>query len=140
VQGGATDGGAAARAQAEGLFKSWIQAFNGALDTHYAGNGKVVVVDFYTSFNEEVAIPAQYSLSNVTTPVCPPTGVGADGLPVYSFPTCTAAAVSAAPPTGVTDPNWWKSYAFSDGFHPTPYAHQLLAQLVARSLATKGWL
>jgi phospholipase/lecithinase/hemolysin len=140
VQGGATDGGAAARAQAEGLFKSWIQAFNGALDTHYAGNGKVVVIDFYTSFNEEVAIPAQYSLTNVTTPVCPPTGVGADGLPVYSFPTCTAAAVSAAPPTGVTDPNWWKSYAFSDGFHPTPYAHQLLAQLIARSLATKGWL
>jgi phospholipase/lecithinase/hemolysin len=140
VQGGATDGGAAARGQAEGLFKSWIQAFNGALDTHYAGNGKVVVIDFYTSFNEEVAIPAQYSLTNVTTPVCPPTGVGADGLPVYSFPTCTATAVSAAPPTGVTDPNWWKSYAFSDGFHPTPYAHQLLAQLIARSLATKGWL
>jgi outer membrane lipase/esterase len=137
---GATDGGAAARAQAEGLFKSWIEAFNSALATHYAGNSKVVVVDFYTSFNEEVAIPAQYSLTNVTTPVCPATGVGSDGLPVYSFPTCTAAAVSAAPPTGVTDPNWWKSYAFSDGFHPTPYAHQLLGQLIARSLATKGWL
>jgi len=140
VQGGATDGGAAARAQAEGLFKKWIEAFNGTLATHYAGNGKVVVVDFYTSFNEEVAIPAQYSLTNVTTPACPATGLGADGLPVYSFPTCTATALSAAPPTGVTDPNWWKSYAFSDGFHPTPYAHQLLSQLIARSLATKGWL
>lgn len=140
VQGGATDGGAAARSQAEALFKGWIEAFNGTLATHYAGNGKVVVVDFYTSFNEEVAIPAQYSLTNVTTPACPATGVGTDGLPTYTFTTCTDTALSAAPPTGVTDPNWWKSYAFSDGFHPTPYAHQLLAQLIARSLATKGWL
>jgi len=138
--GGATDGGAAARAQYEGIFKAWIVAFNGTLDSHYAGNGKVVVVDFYTSFNEEVAIPAQYSLSNVKTPACPITGVGADQLPTYTFATCTDAALSAAPPTGVTDPNWWKSYAFSDGFHPTPYAHQLLGQLISRSLATKGWL
>lgn len=140
VQAGATDGGAKARSDSELLFKSWIEAFNSAIATHYAGNSKVVVVDFYTSFNEEVAIPAQYSLSNVKTPACPITGVGTDGLPTYTFTTCTADALSAAPPTGVTDPNWWKSYAFSDGFHPTPYAHQLLAQLIARSLATKGWL
>jgi outer membrane lipase/esterase len=140
VQAGATDGGAKARSDNELLFKSWIEAFNTAIATHYAGNGKVVVVDFYTSFNEEVAIPAQYSLTNVTTPACPATGVGTDGLPTYTFTTCTDTALSAAPPTGVTDPNWWKSYAFSDGFHPTPYAHQLLAQLIARSLATKGWL
>ena len=140
VQAGAVDGGAQARGNAEALFKGWIEAFNGSLATHYAGNSKVVVVDFYTSFNEEVAIPEQYSLTNVKTPACPAVGVGTDGLPVYDFPTCTATALSAAPPAGVTDPNWWKTYAFSDGFHPTPYAHQLLGQLVARSLATKGWL
>ena len=91
VAAGATDQGAAARAQAEGLFKGWIEAFNATLAGHYAGNGKVVVIDFYTSFNEEVAIPAQYGLTNVKTPACPATGVGADGLPVYSFATCTDA-------------------------------------------------
>lgn len=139
ANGGGT-AGATARAQAEAVFKSWIEAFNSALATHYSGNAKVAVVDFYTSFNEEIALPAQYSLSNVTTPACPATGTGTDGLPVYDFPTCTATALSAAPPTGVTDPNWWKNYAFSDGFHPTPYAHQLLSQLIARTLATKGWL
>ncbi|WP_457335352.1 SGNH/GDSL hydrolase family protein [Rhizobacter sp. P5_C2] len=138
--GGGT-AGAAARAASEGMFKQWIEAFNGALATHYAGNGKVVVVDFYTSFNEEVAIPAQYSLSNVKTPVCPADATpGADGLPTYTFPACTEAYLQAHPPTGVTDTNWWKSYAFADGFHPTPFAHQLLGQLIARSLATKGWL
>jgi len=30
--------------------------------------------------------------------------------------------------------------AFSDGFHPTPYGHQLMSQLVSRSLAQAGWL
>ena len=62
--------------------------------------------------------------------------------PLTTFPTCTAAALSAAsrPPGPVTVPNWWKSYAFSDSFHPTPYGHQLTQQLIAKSLAAKGWL
>ena len=37
-------------------------------------------------------------------------------------------------------PGWWKSYAFSDGFHPTPFGHQLLAASVSRALARAGWL
>jgi len=45
------------------------------------------------------------------------------------------------PPAGATGgANWWQTYAFSDGFHPTPYGYQLLGQLVAKSLATAGWL
>lgn len=132
--------GVAARAQAEALFKGWISAYNSRLAARFAGNSKVAVVDFYTSFEDNIANPTQYSLTNVTTPACPATGVGSDGLPTYTFATCTADALSAAPPTGVTDPNWWRSYAFSDGFYPTPYAHQLVSQLIARSLASKGWL
>ncbi|NBZ99717.1 MAG: phospholipase [Betaproteobacteria bacterium] len=88
------------------------------------------------------ANPAQYGLTNVTTPACPITGVGADGLPTYNFQTCTAANLSAmTPPAGATGgANWWQTYAFSDGFHPTPLGYQLLSQLVAKSLATAGWL
>jgi outer membrane lipase/esterase len=48
--------------------------------------------------------------------------------------------LTAAPPAGVSGAGWWKSYAFSDGFHPTPYGHQLLAQLISLSLARAGWL
>ncbi len=105
--GGAT--GAAARAQSEALFKGWVEAFNARLAARFAGNSAVVVIDFYTAFNDQVANPGQYGLSNVRGTACPIA-------------------------------NWWRSYAFSDGFHPTPYGHQLLSQLISLSLARAGWL
>jgi outer membrane lipase/esterase len=139
ASGGGT-AGATARAQSEGLFKSWIEAFNRQLAARFAGNTAVALVDFYTEFNNQVSNPSQYSITNVKTPACPITGLGSDGLPTYTFPTCTAAALAAAPPAGVTGANWWRSYGFSDGFHPTPYGHQLTAQLISRTLAIAGWL
>jgi outer membrane lipase/esterase len=133
--------GATARAQSEGLFKSWTVAFNTQLAANFSGNAKVAIVDFYTAFNDQVTNPAQYGLTNVKTPACPITGVGTDGLPSYTFATCTDAALAAAVPAGVAGgTGWYKTYAFSDGFHPTPYAHQLLSQLIARTLAQAGWL
>jgi len=45
------------------------------------------------------------------------------------------AALDALP--GKT-PNWWTQHMFSDGFHPTPYAHTLMAQSVTRSLQQAG--
>ncbi|MBV8033943.1 SGNH/GDSL hydrolase family protein [Roseateles sp.] len=138
---GGGSAGATARAQSQALFQGWMTAFNTELAAKFAGNDSVIVVDFYKGIQDEVASPAQFGLSNVKTPACPITGLGSDGLPVYDFPSCTAAALSAAPPAGVSGgANWWKSYAFSDSFHPTPYGHQLTQQLIAKSLATKGWL
>lgn len=140
ANGGGT-AGATARAQAQALFQGWMTAFNTQLASKFAGNDNVIVVDFYKAFQDQVATPAQFGLTNVKVPACPSKGLGSDGLPTYDFPTCTATALSAAPPTGVTGgADWWKSYAFSDGFHPTPYGHQLTQQLIAKSLATKGWL
>jgi phospholipase/lecithinase/hemolysin len=134
--------GAAARAQSEALFKSWIVAFNTELAAKFSGNANVVLVDFYTSFNDQVAAPAQFGLTNATVPACPITGVGSDGLPTYTFATCTDAALSAmTPPAGASGgADWWKTYAFSDSFHPTPQAHKNLAQLISRSLLQAGWL
>jgi phospholipase/lecithinase/hemolysin len=134
--------GATARAQSEALFKSWVETFNARLATKVAGEKRIVLVDFYTAFNDQIAHPEQYGLTNVKTPACPVAGIGSDGLPAYNFQTCTAAALSAmTPPAGATGgANWWQTYAFSDGFHPTPYGYQLLSQLVAKSLATAGWL
>ncbi|MEY4447174.1 MAG: hypothetical protein RLZZ433_189 [Pseudomonadota bacterium] len=139
--GGGTTG-AAARGQSEALFKSWVEAFNARLAAKVAGDKRVVLVDFYTAFNDQIANPAQYGLTNVKTPACPISGLGSDGLPTYNFQTCTAAALSAmTPPAGASGgANWWQTYAFSDGFHPTPLGYQLLSQLVAKSLATAGWL
>ncbi len=135
-------GGQPAAAQAEALFDGWVRAFNAKLAEQFAGEKRVAVVDFYGSFKDQSDNPAQYSYTNVTRPVCPATGVDASGLPTYSFPSCTAVALSAmTPPAGATGgADWWKSYAFSDSFHPTPYAHQLMGQLVSRSLSQAGWL
>jgi len=134
--------GPAASAQVQGLVKAWVEAFNAKLAANFAGNDKVVVVDFYTSLNDQVAHPEQFGLTNAKDTACPITGVGTDGLPTYTFPSCTVEALSAMPPpagaTGGAD--WWKTYAFSDSFHPTPYGHQLLSQLVSRSIAQAGWL
>jgi phospholipase/lecithinase/hemolysin len=133
--------GAKARDDSEMLFKSWITAFNAELAGKVGGDDRVVLVDFYTAFNDQVTMPAQFGLSNVKTPACPIVGVGSDGLPTYDFPTCTGTALSAAPQAGASGgADWWKSYAFSDGFHPTPYGHQLTQQLIAKALAVRGWL
>jgi outer membrane lipase/esterase len=140
--GGGT-AGATVRGQTEAVIKGWIEAFNKQLATRFAGNSSVVVVDFYTDFNNQIATPAQYGLTNVKTPACPIKGISPiDGLPVYDAPTCTSTSLSAqTPPTGASGgANWWRTYAFSDGFHPTLYGYQLLAQLVAKNLAVAGWL
>ena len=138
---GGGQAGAAARSGSEGIFKGWVEAFNRQLATRFAGDARVALVDFYTEFNNQVASPAQYGLTNARNTACPATGVGGDGLPTYTFPTCTNAALAAAPPSGATGgADWYKTWAFSDGFHPSGYGHQLLAQLIARSLAQAGWL
>ncbi len=142
LQSVAAASGAAAAAQASTVFDGWVQAFNATLAAGLAGDSRLAVADLYSSFKDQANNPAQYQLTNVTTPACPATGIGSDGLPTYNFPTCTAASLSAqTPPAGATGGSaWWQSYGFADGFHPTPYGHQLVGQLVSRTLATAGWL
>jgi outer membrane lipase/esterase len=139
--GGAT-AGATARAQTEAIINSWVVAFNKQLAAKFAGNTNVTVVDFYSNLNDQIANPAQYGLTNVKTPACPVAAIGTDGLPVYNTPACTSTALSAqTPPAGSSGKSdWWKTYAFSDGFHPTMHGYLLLTQLVTKNLATAGWL
>lgn len=134
--------GAAARAQSQGLFRVWINAFNNQLATLVAGESRIALVDFFAGFNAQMASPANFGLTNVTVPACPVVGTGTDNLPIYNFQTCTAAALSAqTPPVGATGgANWWQTYAFSDGFHPTPLGYKLLADTVQAKLTAVGWL
>lgn len=133
--------GADAAAKLNVLFDTWVQTFNSQLKTSLGTDSRLTIVDFYDSFRDQAAHPAQYSYQNVTDPVCPPTGQDASGLPTYTFPTCTAQLLSSkTPPTGATGgADWWKSYGFADSFHPTPYGHQLMSQLTSRSLSQAGW-
>jgi phospholipase/lecithinase/hemolysin len=131
----AATAGATAAAQAEGLFDSWIQAFNTKLASLVAGDKRIVLIDLYSAFNDEVDHPAQFSLDNVTDPLC------ALSAGLAEFAVCTDAALTAqTPPAGFSGPNWWRAHLFSDGFHPSPYGHQLFFQRVSLDLARAGLL
>jgi phospholipase/lecithinase/hemolysin len=138
ASGGGT-AGATAAAQLKGAIEQWISAFNSELAAKVAGDTRVAVVPFYDDFSDEVAHPVEYGLTNVAQASCPVTGTDSSGLPSYTFQTCTSAALDAAPPAGLTA-GWWQTWAFSDGFHPTPYGHRLLAASISRALARAGWL
>ncbi|MFM8589997.1 MAG: SGNH/GDSL hydrolase family protein [Limnohabitans sp.] len=128
--------GAPQAALLQGGIRQWIGAFNARLASVVGSDSRIAVVDFYGDFSKQVATPASYGLTNATDTACPVKGVGSDGLPTYDFPTCTSAALDAQ--SGKTA-GWWKTYAFSDGFHPTPAGHQLMADSVNRALAKAGW-
>lgn len=121
--------GAQAAAQLQGAIQQWITAFNTQLATRIGDDDRVTVVDFYGTFTAQVANPADFGLDNATTPACPAVGVDGQGLPTYDFPTCTSAALDQNPPAGETA-GWWRTWLFSDGFHPTPYGHALLADAI----------
>jgi phospholipase/lecithinase/hemolysin len=115
-------------AQTRGLVGTMVTTFNTQLQGGLAGT-PVVVVDAYTQGRDQVANPAQYSLTNVTTPACSATSP-ANPLAGSSI-TCTAASTIA----GDTS-----RFLFADTVHPTPYGYQLLAQLVAVGMAKAGWI
>jgi len=116
--------------------RQWLGAFNGQLAALAAGDARVAVVDFYSTLNGQLANPAPNGLSNTTDAACPVVGAGADGLPAYDFATCTSANLDAQ---AGKSPGWWRSYAFSDGFHPTPRGHELMAESVRAAMLAKGW-
>jgi outer membrane lipase/esterase len=119
--------------QVQALVRAWITTFNAQLKTRIGSDTRIALVDFYADFQDEVNKPTDYGLSNVTNPVCT-TDMGLLG----NFP-CLSTTLDASPPAGNTA-GWWKRYAFSDGFHPTPFGHSLLAASVSRALARAGWL
>ncbi len=130
-------GGTATAAQVEAISRGWTQAFNAQLTARLGSDSRVAIVDFFSEFDLQVtpAGAASFGLTNVTTPACPVVGADAQGLPAYNFASCTAAALDASAIAAT-----WRTYAFSDGFHPTPRGHELVATVVGRALTAKGWL
>jgi outer membrane lipase/esterase len=110
----------------QAALRQWISAFNSRLASKIGTNTRVALVDFYADFSDQVNSPARYQISNAQIPVC-----------TAELAICTSAALDGTP--GKTA-GWWKSYTFADGFHPTPYGHQLLTATVARAMARAGWL
>lgn len=134
----ATQGQATADA-VRSTVNGWTQAFNQQLSGAFTGDSRVAIADFYAELNRWTSTPSAYGLTNATTPACPITGQDAQGLPSYTIATCTAASLSAAPPSGVTDPNWWQTYVFSDNFHGTPKTNQLMGEVALSLMTARGW-
>jgi phospholipase/lecithinase/hemolysin len=134
--------GANVRRDVEEHVRDWVSDFNEQLAKRANGQSRVTVADFEDRLDTMIDNPARFGLTNVTTPACEPGFDDTDGKPVeLDFEHCTAQALSAlTPPTSVPGgSNWWTSYLFADSFHPTPYGHQLMADLVQDSLQRKGW-
>ena len=122
--------GAAAATAFQAALRQWIVGFNTELNRLAAGDARVVVVPYFADFSAQNTNPAASGLTNATQASCPPQG---------DFPACTDAALDASPPAGLA-PGWWKTWFYSDNFHPSPRGHELLAASVNRSLAQAGWL
>ena len=130
--------GAPAALQLQGAIRQWVAAFNQQLSIKAAADPRLLVVDFNASFSDVVQnfSSSKYALTNASDAACPVTGV-ADGLPVYDFPSCTSQALDSIQGKSV---GWWKTYLFSDGFHPSPRGHEIMAQIVRERMQSKGWL
>ena len=138
--------GTARRDAAQSTALAWIQTFNTTLVQSLA-NTRAMVFDFFTEANRIYDDPAQFVITNVTTPACPRVSGGVDPLTgqpsLYFAPTvaaCNTASMSANVPLGATPGEWWKGYYFSDNFHPSPKLHQLIAQAMSVQMARAGWL
>jgi phospholipase/lecithinase/hemolysin len=111
-----------------GFINIMVTTFNSTLSAGLAGKPGVIIVDAYTQGRDQVANPGQYTLSNVTARACSTTSP-ANPLAGSSL-TCTAASTVA----GDTS-----KYLFADDVHLSPFGNQLLAQFVAKNMATAGW-
>lgn len=142
----AATSGTAQRDAVQGAVRAWTAAFNGALAQGLAGTN-VQVYDLNTEGGKISSNPAQFALTNITTPACPKVPGGLDtttGQASLSYPAtvaaCNSASMSANIPVGETSANWWQGYAYSDNFHPTPALHKLIGQSINLQLARAGWL
>ncbi len=73
----------------------------------------IIRLNIFGLFNEVIAAPVAFGLSNVTTPAC-----------------TTSSSLLCTPATLVS-PNAPQTYAFADGVHPTTAGHQIISDYAA---------
>ena len=113
-------------AQTQGLINLMVTTFNGQLSSGLAGASDVLVVDAYSQGRAQTANPAQYEVTNVTTPACDKTKTAFDSSLVCNTSTLIAGDVS--------------HYLYADTVHLTPWGYRLLAQYVTQNMLQAGWL
>lgn len=119
--------GATFVASTRGLVDAMVNTFNSQLKLGVADNAKVLYVDAYADSYNQYVNPGAYGLSNVTNTAC---DLSPAKNPLSSSLVCTNNNLIA----GITG-----NYLFSDMIHPTPYGHNLIANLVSKEMLSKGW-
>lgn len=111
-------------AQTRQLIGAMVAAYNGQLAAGLTGVPEVLLVDAFTRTQDQSANPANYGLTNVTSPACNP----------------ALAATSLICSVNKTVPGDVSSYAYADSVHPTPRGYELLFELTRDAMVAKGWL
>jgi phospholipase/lecithinase/hemolysin len=115
-------------AATQGLIDLMVTTFNAQLKANLQDRQGVLLVDAYTASKDETANPAQYGISNATTPACILNDPSKNAL--SSSLVCKSSNIISADVS---------KYLFADSVHPSPYGYQLLAQLVAKELTLAKW-
>ena len=121
---------------AQALLNSMVTTFNSNLKTALAGAPGLLLVDAYTQGVDQYNHPAQYGLTNVTTPAC--TNTVAHPNILYS--PATGASSLACTTSNTLSGVDVSSYFYADTVHPTPAGYKLLNRYVAEQMAKVGWL
>jgi phospholipase/lecithinase/hemolysin len=118
-------------AATQGLTTALVTTFNSTLQAGLAGSG-VLFVDAYAFSQDQNANPQKYGFTNVTLPAC---DLAAATNPIHNALMCN---------TGNLQPGLSLHaagrYYYADDIHPTPYAHQQLANRVLAAMEARGWL
>ncbi|MCA1856834.1 SGNH/GDSL hydrolase family protein [Massilia oculi] len=120
-----TPAGKSRSADIQQLITAMVNAFNTQLKGGLGTDERILYVDLYTISNDQVKNPAPYGLTNTTSPACGPNALGTTSL------ICTNANTVAGDVS---------HYMFADDIHPTPFENNLIARLVLKEMAVKGWL
>ena len=115
-------------AATQGLIDLMVTTFNAQLKANLQDRQGLLLVDAYTASKDETTNPAQYGISNATTPACILDNPSKNAL--GSSLVCNSTNVIAGDVS---------KYIFADSVHPTPYGYQLIAQLVAKELVLAKW-
>lgn len=119
-------------ADAKGILGTMVTTFNAQLKAGLAGNAKVLLVDTYTVNKDQVSNPAIYGLTNVK-------GMACDMTVTIQTPAAFNASSLVCNTTNLIAGDT-SHYLFADSVHPTPYGYLLIARLVSKEMAVKGWI
>jgi outer membrane lipase/esterase len=106
------------------LLQSMVTTFNQKLTEGLNGVSGVIVVDGYALSQKVAAAPADYGVTNATTPAC-------DARAQLQSLSCTSATTVAADVS---------KYLYADGVHPTPLGHKIYADAAIDAMVRAGWL